>query len=113
MRKKTVKFRLLSHGEDTNIYKKAEQIKDAYGEEFSQYSTLKLKAAIVSIDEKDDRSYIDRFVDAMPALDAYTIRKKIMEVSPDVDMAYEFMAKDGYKFKTNLTVGVDFFFPNT
>lgn len=113
MRKKTVTFKLLSHGEDTNIYKKAEQIKEAYGEEFSQYSTLKLKAAIVSIDEKDDRSYIDRFVDAMPALDAYTIRKKIMEVSPDVDMAYEFMAKDGYKFKTNLTVGVDFFFPNT
>jgi hypothetical protein len=113
MRKKTVKFRLLSHGEDDRIYKKAEQIKEAYSEEFSQYSTLKLKASIVSINENSDRSYIDRFVDAMPALDAYTIRKKIMEVMPDVDMAYEFMTKDGYKFITNLSVGIDFFFPNT
>ena len=49
----------------------------------------------------------------MPALDSYTIRKKILEVSPDVDMSYEFTAKDGYTFNTTLTVGIDFFFPNT
>jgi hypothetical protein len=113
MRKKTVTFRLLSVGEDTKIFNKAEQIKEAYNEEFSQYNTLKLKAAIIAINEKTDRSYIDRFVDAMPALDAFTIRRKIIDVSPDVDMAYEFMAKDGYKFKANLTVGIDFFFPRT
>ena len=113
MRKKTVIIRLISHGEDSKIYKSAEEIKLAYGEDYSQYSTLKLKASIVSINGKDDRSYIDRFVDAMPALDAYTIRKKIMDVKPDVDMAYEFMTNDGYKFKTNLSVGIDFFFPST
>ena len=49
----------------------------------------------------------------MPALDAFTVRRKILDVSPDVDMSYEFTAKDGYKFKTQLTIGVDFFFPNT
>ena len=48
----------------------------------------------------------------MPALDAYTIRKKLLDVSPDVDMKYEFTAKDGYKFTTFLQVGTDFFFPN-
>ena len=113
MRKKLVTFRLLSSGEDNKIYKKAEAIKETYNEDFSQYSTLKLKASIVAINEKTDRSYIDRFVDAMPALDAFTIRKKILDVSPDVDMGYEFMAKDGYTFKANLTVGIDFFFPST
>jgi hypothetical protein len=113
MRKKVVTFRLLSVGEDHKIFQKAEQIKEAYNEEFSQYSTLKLKSCIVAINEKTDRSYIDRFIDAMPALDAFTIRRKILDVSPDVDMAYEFMAKDGYKFKANLTVGIDFFFPST
>lgn len=113
MRKKTVTFRLLSSGEDIKIFKKAEQIKEAYNEEYSQYSTLKLKASIVAINEKTDRSYIDRFIDAMPALDAFTIRKKILDVSPDVNMEYEFTAKDGYKFSTNLSVGIDFFFPST
>lgn len=111
MRKKTATIRLITSGEDNIIYKKAEAVKEAYNSEYSEYSIMKLKAYIVAINEKTDRSYIDKFVDAMPALDAFTIRKKIMDVSPDVDMGYEFTAKDGYKFFTNLTIGVDFFFP--
>lgn len=95
------------------FYLKAEQIKQAYGEEISSYPTMKLKAHIIAINEKTDRSYIDRFVDAMPALDAVKIRRKIMEVSPDVDMKYEFTTKDGYKFEAFLTLGLDFFFPST
>lgn len=113
MRKKIATIRLLTSGEDNNIFKKAEAYKEASGEDYSQYSTMKLKASIVAINEKTDRSYIDKFVDAMPALDAYTIRKKLADVSPDVDMSYEFEARDGFKFKATLTVGIDFFFPLT
>jgi len=113
MRKKTVKFKLLTSGEENILFKKAEAFKDASGEEFSEYSTLKLKSHIVSIGEKTDRTYISKFVDAMPAMDALTIRRKVLEVSPDVDMAYEFQTKDGYKFKADLSIGIDFFFPNT
>ena len=71
------------------------------------------EADVVSIDGKTDRSYIGKFIDAMPALDALTIRRKIIDVSPDVDMEYEFKTKDGYKFKAQLSVGIDFFFPST
>jgi hypothetical protein len=113
MRKKTVTFRLLSAGEENILFKKAEAMQEAYNQEFSEFNTMKLKAHVVAINEKTDRSYIDKFIDAMPALDAFTIRRKILDVSPDVDMAYEFMAKDGYKFTANLTVGIDFFFPGT
>jgi hypothetical protein len=113
MRKKIAKLRLLTTGEENQIFKKAQAIQEAYSEEFSQYSTLKIKAHIVSINEKTDRSYIDKFVDAMPALDALTIRKKIMEVSPDIDMRYQFNAKDGYTFEATLSIGIDFFFPNS
>ena len=113
MRKKPVLFRLISSGEDQKIFQKAEDIKEAYQEEFSQYNTIKLKAHIVGINGNTDRGYIDKFVDAMPALDAYTIRRKVLDVQPDVNMEYEFTAKDGYKFKATLSVGVDFFFPAT
>jgi len=113
MREKTVKFRLLSSGEDIKIYKQAEEIKKEYSQEFSQYNTMKLKASIISIDNNTDKTYIDRFVDAMPARDALTIRKRIKEVSPDINMEYPFIAKDGYEFKANLTIGIDFFFPET
>jgi len=111
MRKKLVTIRLLTSGEETKLFKKSESIKEAYSEEFSQFNTLKLKAHIIAINEKTERSYIDKFVDAMPALDAFTIRRKILDISPDVDMAYEFTTKDNFKFKANLTVGIDFFFP--
>jgi hypothetical protein len=113
MRKKNVKFRLLSSGEDIQIFNKAEEIKKAYNREFSEYNTMKLKASIVSIDEKSDRNYIDRFIDAIPARDSLTIRKKMKDVSPDVDMLYPFVAKDGFKFEANLTIGIDFFFPES
>jgi len=113
MRKKTITFKLISSGEDNQLFKKAEAIKEAYHEEYSQYSTMKLKAHIIAINEKTDRSYVDKFVDAMPALDCLTIRRKIMDVSPDVDMKYEFATKDGYKFDAYLSLGLDFFFPAT
>ena len=113
MRKKNVRFKLLTAGEETMLFKQAEAHQEAFGSEFSEYSTNKLKSHVVSIDGKSDRSYISKFIDAMPALDALTIRRKIIEVSPDVDMEYEFTAKDGYKFKAQLSVGIDFFFPST
>jgi hypothetical protein len=113
MRKKTIKFKLLTAGEETMLFNQAEAHKEAFGQEFSEFSTLKLKSHVVSIDGKTDRTYIGKFIDAMPALDALTIRRKIIDVSPDVDMEYEFKAKDGYKFKAQLSVGIDFFFPST
>lgn len=113
MRKKEVKLRLISAGEDNSIFRKAEEVKEAYGNEFSEYNTMKLKASIVSIEGNTDRSYIDRFVNAMPAGDSLKIRRKLLNVQPDVDMSYEFTAKDGFKFKANLSLGVDFFFPAT
>lgn len=112
MRKKTVKIKLLTSGEENILFKQAEALKKEFNQEISEYSTLKLKSHIISIDDKTDRTYISKFVDAMPAMDALTIRKKILNVSPDVDMNYEFITKDGYRFNAQLSVGLDFFFPD-
>jgi hypothetical protein len=110
--KKTVVFRLLTFGEDSQIYKQAESLREAYNEEVSSYSTLKLKASIYSINGRTERDYINKFVDVMRALDAFTIRKEILNVSPDIDMSYEFTTSDNYKFTANLSIGIDFFFPS-
>lgn len=111
-RKKTVKFKLLTSGEEELIMKNADARKEAYGLEYSEFNTLRLKASIQEIGGNRDRTYIDRFVDAMPAGDAYTIRKKILEVSPEIEMKYEFKAHDGFKFEAPLSMGIDFFFPS-
>lgn len=112
MRKKTVKFRLISSGEDAIIFQKAKEYHEAFNTDFSDYNTMKLKAHIVSINGNTSHEYIGKFVDAMPARDALTIRRKIIEVQPDVGMEYNFMASDGFKFIANLQLGLDFFFPS-
>jgi hypothetical protein len=113
MRKKTVKFKLLTTGQDSHIFNQAEELKKAFNAEFTEYNTMRLKASVVSINGKIDTDYIGKFIDAMPARDAMTIRRKIVAVSPDVDMRYEFTTKDGFKFFANMSIGIDFFFPET
>lgn len=112
MRKKNVKFKLLNSSEEKRVLNNATSMMEAYSLEYSEYATLKLKAQIVDIEGKRDQTYINKFVDAMPALDSMTIRKEILKVTPDVNMKYEFKAKDGFKFNASLTLGIDFFFPS-
>lgn len=112
MRKKMVMFKLLNSGEEKIVFNKAEAIKEAYGNEFTEFNTMKIKAQIVSINGKTDRGYIDKFVDAMPAKDAYTIRNETLKVMPGVDLNYDFVTPDGYKFTAKLQMGMDFFFPS-
>jgi len=111
MRKKWVKFKLITDNELKRIVKNAETKKDATGQPFLELLSMRLKAAIVSIDGKTDRNYIGKFVDAMPALDSLTLRRKIDEVTPDVDFKYEFISPAGYAFEASVSMGVDFFFP--
>lgn len=111
MRKKWIKFRLVSDNEIKQIHRQAESKKDASGQEFLELLSMRLKGSIVSIEGKTDRAYINKFVDAMPALDSLTLRRKIQEVTPDVDYSYEFVSPAGYTFTANVSIGVDFFFP--
>ena len=111
MGKKLIQFRLLTSAEEVQISKKAIALKEAYMQEFSEYRTMLLKQHIMSIDGNSDRVYIERFVDSMRVLDALTIRKEIIGVSPGIDMKTKFTCLDGYEFWANLQVGPDFFFP--
>jgi hypothetical protein len=112
MRKKNVKFKLLTAAEEKRILNNAEAMKEAYNQEYLEYSTLKLTTQITEIEGNRDKSYIKKFVEAMPARDSLTIRKEMLAVTPDLDMNYEFVTKDGFKFTAMLSLGVDFFFPN-
>ena len=111
-RKKMIKFRLLTHKESVALLKKAELLKDSYSALFAETNTLRLKTSITEIEGNRDANYIHRFVDAMPALDALTIRKKMQDVSPDVDMSYDFVTPAGEPFRAPIVMGIDFFFPS-
>lgn len=112
VRKKDVKFRLLTDNEEKFVRQNSEAIQKAYGTEYSSFLSQKLKAQIISINGNTDKSYIDKFVDAMPPLDGRKLRRKILDVTPGLDMKYDFTTKDGYTFNALLSVGIDFFFPS-
>lgn len=106
-----VKFKILNYKEVNHVLKNAEARQGAYGTPYNEFGSLKLKAEITEINGSRDKEYINQFVDAMRAKDSAVLKQKVAEVTPDVDMNYEFEAPDGYKFKAKISVGVDFFFP--
>lgn len=110
-RKKLVKFRLLSDSELKKVIKLAENRREASGTAYIEILSMRLKSSIVSVDGNKDRNYINKFVDAMPAGDSLALRRKIEEATPMVDMSYEFTSPAGYTFKTEVSIGYDFFFP--
>jgi hypothetical protein len=112
MRQKHVKFRMLTAKDSKKIVNDVDRMKEAGYTDIDEYGTMKLKAHVVDIEGKTDRGYINRFIDAMPAGDALKLRRKILEITPDLDLMYEFETKDGYKFKAPLVMGIDFFFPS-
>jgi hypothetical protein len=111
MRKKLVKFRLITDKEFRHVIRNAEAVKTTTNSPYTPILTMRLKASIVEIEGNRDRSYINKFVDAMPALDSLTIRRKIDEVTPDIDLNYTFTSPAGYTFQAPISLGPDFFFP--
>lgn len=111
-RQKMVKFKILNDSEEKMIRTNAENLQRAYNMDYNEFLSLKLKSQIISIDGNTDRGYVNKFVDALPPTDGRQLRRKILDVTPGLDMKYEFSTKDGYKFTAGLNVGIDFFFPN-
>jgi len=111
VRKLLVKFKILNYKEINHVLKTAEAKQEAYATSYSEFGSLKLKAEVVEVGGNRNKDYIVQFIDALPAKDTSVLKQKIAEVTPDVDMNYEFTANDGYKFKAKISVGIDFFFP--
>lgn len=113
MKKKIVKFKLLPEREVDKVIKNARATKEAYNLQYDPIGTFLLKAQVTQIDNERSRDYINRFIDAISPKDANVIKKKIVEVTPNVDLRYTFTASDGYQFTTPIDIGMDFFFPAT
>jgi hypothetical protein len=110
-KKKIAKFKLLCEREVDLIIKKAKAMQEAYKFPYNPIGQLLLKAQVTQIGHERSPDYINRFLDAISPLDANVIKKKIVDVTPNVDLKYTFTASDGYQFTTPIEIGIDFFFP--
>lgn len=109
--KKNVKIKLLTQGEQAKIdaeIKGLEKIKKE-----ASLTTL-LKHVIIEVDGDRDKNKIRRFIDTqLLAIDSRAIRQFLKKITPDIDLNIEIPAgESGETFRNNLTIGLDFFWPD-
>tara|TARA_A100001515_G_C4481387_1_gene180193 strand:- start:1 stop:660 length:660 start_codon:yes stop_codon:yes gene_type:complete len=111
--KRVLTFKLLTQGDEKEldeIQKGYEKVEELTG--VSQTLTNRLKYQIQSVDGNDDQKFIDNFVDnEFLALDTREFRKYISDITPDIDMTFEYESGSGKKYKMDIPLGIDFFWP--
>jgi len=66
----------------------------------------------VSIDENTDQKEIDKFVDnEFLALDTRVFRKHLEEITPDIELKFDYTSQAGNQHKLTVPLGIDFFWP--
>ena len=116
--KRKITFMALTESKDRKIKHDLEELKRVnkkLKDDVSKELTTRLKTVILSVDGEYNQQKINHFVDnELFALDSRELRKYINEVTPDVDLTYEFISDEtGERREINLPMDVSFFWPST
>ena len=110
--KRTVTFKLLTHGDEKKITQELDGLKRLNREGFE--GTTRLKHTIIAVDSNFDVKTVRDFVDkSLLARDARALRLHIKEISPDTELKVDLTYSDGYiEYNVPFPLGVDFFWPD-
>lgn len=109
-------FKLLTHKDEVEIAKELQALeklgKGKMG--VSPDITTRLRYMIVSVDGNSDRAYINKFIqNDFLAMDTKAFRAYVKELSPDLDLKFEFVSDlTGEKEVMSIPFGVSFFYPS-
>jgi len=111
--KRVIGFKLLTQSDEAEIeetlkdYEKVEKLTGV-----SYAGTTRLKHQIVSIDDNTDQKEIDNFVDnEFLALDTRAFRKYLDEITPDIELKFDYTSQTGNLHRLDVPLGIDFFWP--
>lgn len=111
-----VEFKLLTHGDEVEINNEIQSLKRLYkGKSDSDFDvTTRLKRMILTVDGDNDRKRVNEFVDnEFLALDTKAFRKYAREISPDMDLQFDFKSNiTGEMEALDIPFGVSFFYPS-
>jgi len=111
-----IEFKLLTHGDEVEINNEIQALKRLYkGRSESDFDvTTRLKRMIVSVAGESERKRINEFVDnEFLALDTKALRKYAREISPDMDLRFDFTSDiTGDTEALDIPFGVSFFYPS-
>lgn len=109
--KKRVLFKFLTGKEEEEILSTVEMRKKK-GLLNSSVITTRLMHSILEIDGNKDRSFINKFIQVMPARDSLALRNFIDKHEPGVEMKVDFRCKSCDHFEEiQLPIGSEFFWP--
>ena len=107
-----ITFKLLTHGDEKSIAAELKGLKKI-NKNVSHELTTRLKHIILSFNGEYDKSKIREFVDnQLLAIDARSLRKKIAEIQPDVDLKHTVEDNNGDLVEVPIPIGINFFWPD-
>ena len=111
--KRVIGFKLLTQKDENQIeetLKDYEKVEKLTGVSYSL--TTRFKHQIVSIDDNKDQKEIDNFVDnEFLALDSRAFRKYLDEITPDIELKFDYTSQTGNLHKIDVPLGIGFFWP--
>lgn len=109
--KRKVKFKLLTQRDENKIQFDLKSQRKLRRE---AELTTRLKHTIVSVDGETNPKAISEFVDTeLLAVDSRALRNYIKDISPDVDLTFNFEGEDGTVVNNvQIPIGVGFFWPD-
>ena len=109
--KTPIKFKLLTHGDEILIAKDIEASEKLTKQ--SNEITTRYRRIIIEVNGTRDFGYISNFVsNQLLAADSKSLRKYISEITPDLDLTFEYESlMTGEKEALRIPFGVDFFYP--
>ena len=115
--KKVIEFKLLTHGDEQDITKDTQALEKLNKTKTSSSSdvTTRFRYMILSVDGNTDRGFITKWINnEFLARDTKAFRKYVREISPDLDLKFEFTSDiTGETEALDIPFGVSFFYPAT
>jgi hypothetical protein len=111
--KKKLIVRLLTHKDEKDISQETQAMERlTKGKSVGADVTTRFKYMIVEVDGNSDRGFINKFVPNMLAGDTKALRNFFKELSPDLNMKYDFVSEiTGESEALDIPFGISFFYP--
>lgn len=111
--KRVVTFSLMTVRDERVIELELERLKKIDNRGVTSGVTTRLKNIIKSIDGSTDAGEVRRAVDTMISVDARALRNHIRDVTPGVDMKFDFVCYEcDYSGVEEVPLGIGFFWPD-
>lgn len=111
--KMNIRFRLLRGSDEKRLSKMLESGQKKGGAKISRLITERYLLQIMEVNGNKDKTYISKFISAMPTKDSLFFREYNRQIEPGIDLDYEFECEHcGYTETKNVEINSKLFYPD-